>query len=250
MRSVPASFWNIYEALVDPIPAKIAVISVSQGRRWTYVEAETGVGMALSDTSGSCLGYENSENISLRELASWIRSWDFSKASIGLAAVNAFWNQPSACDRNFAPTSRIERDSLSDWVSMVYAGKSVLTVGHFSFVDKLAESCKLQILERNPGPGDLPDTACEVLLPSQDLVLITAATLVNKSFVRLSQLVQGDAILLGPSTPLCPEFCSHGMTQLSGLLVRDSESLMRHIRTGASREVFKGSLTKPMAVRL
>ncbi len=250
MKLEKALFWSIYEALLDPIPADIKVVSVCQGRRWTYVEAESGVGMALSDTSGVREPFQNPEKLKLKDLAGWVRSWDFSKASIGLAAVNAFWNQDLQSNLSFPATTRIQRDSLSQWVCETYAGKSVTAVGHFSFVPKLAESCELSILERSPGPGDLPDTACEVLLPDQDLVLITAATLVNKSFVRLSQLVKGDAILLGPSTPLCPGFANHGISQLSGLIMRETTQLMDQIRTGASREIFQGNLTQPLSVRL
>ena len=60
-------------------------------------------------------------------------------------------------------------------------GKKVAVVGRFPDLDAFNDVCRLIVLERNPGEGDLPDPACEYVLPEQDFVFITATTIINKT---------------------------------------------------------------------
>jgi uncharacterized protein (DUF4213/DUF364 family) len=60
-------------------------------------------------------------------------------------------------------------------------GKRVAVIGHFRDLERIAAVCHLSILERRPEPGDLPDTACEFVLPEQEVVIMTATTLINKT---------------------------------------------------------------------
>jgi uncharacterized protein (DUF4213/DUF364 family) len=65
--------------------------------------------------------------------------------------------------------------------------------------------CNLSILERRPQPDDLPDSAREYILAEQAIVVLTAATLINKTMPRLLALSNGAQIVVaGPTTPLHP----------------------------------------------
>jgi uncharacterized protein len=64
-------------------------------------------------------------------------------------------------------------------------GKKVAVVGHFQGLERIAEICNLSVLERRPQPGDYPDPACEYILREQEVVIITASTLINNTMPRL-----------------------------------------------------------------
>jgi uncharacterized protein (DUF4213/DUF364 family) len=104
-------------------------------------------------------------------------------------------------------------------------GKKAAVVGHFHHLETtLGGVAELSILEKRPVPGDYPDSACEFLLPSQDYVLATGETFINKTFPRLLALSQETAfILVGPSVPLAPFLLDCGVRDLQGFVVTDPE---------------------------
>ena len=82
-------------------------------------------------------------------------------------------------------------------------GKKVAVVCHVMGLERVAEICTLWILERKPQPRDLPDSACEYILAEQDIVVMTASTLINKTMPRLQALSGGAQIMVaGPTTSL------------------------------------------------
>jgi uncharacterized protein (DUF4213/DUF364 family) len=106
-------------------------------------------------------------------------------------------------------------------------------------LDTLTDICQLTVLERNPGPNDLPDPACEYVLPEQDFVFITATTITNKTMPRLLQLSRSASVfLVGPSTPFTPLLFNHGINTLAGTVVLDPESVWSAAQEGAARSVF------------
>ena len=57
-----------------------------------------------------------------------------------------------------------------------------VVVGHFPHLAAIAEYADVAVLERAARADmDLPDTACEYLLPDADLVVMTGMTLANKT---------------------------------------------------------------------
>ncbi len=86
-------------------------------------------------------------------------------------------------------------------------------------------------------------------LPSVPLGIITSATLANKSLCEYLPYLEKipEVILMGPSTPLCPEVFRHTpITWLSGVLVKDSELLFRLVCEGKGTPAFfkRGALNK------
>src|SRR5438045_2570395 len=76
------------------------------------------------------------------------------------------------------------------------AGPTVV-VGRFPGLDEKLPGAL--VLERNPGPRDLPEAAAERVLPTARRVIITASTLANHSLPRLLALARrAEVSVIGP----------------------------------------------------
>jgi uncharacterized protein (DUF4213/DUF364 family) len=229
--------WALYDALIDPIPQTLRVDETVSGEGWIYVRSGDRVGLAMNlacvhntETRPrmlpqSCVG------MPLKEMAAAAKSWNFAEAGLGVAALNAFWNSPE-----HPPVARaLEGDgaeAFEAWADRV-RGKKVAVIGHFPYLEKtLKDTASLSILEKRPGPGDYPDSACDFLLPEQDFVFATGVTVINKTVVRLLELSRRQGLILaGPTTPLAPLLFDFGARDLQGLVVTDPE-LCRDLVTG------------------
>jgi uncharacterized protein (DUF4213/DUF364 family) len=233
--------WDIYDALIEGIPPDYRVDEVLRGDRWTMVRSGDGIGLAMTlhertrpDTL--CSKDLSCEGMPLAELATAVKSWNFGEASLGMAAINAYWNSPK---HDFVAHALEMGDTkaFNAWRNRV-AGKKVAVIGHFSHLEQtLGDICDLSVLEKRPCPGDFPDSACEFLLPSQDFVFATGVTFTNKTLPRLLELAGDRGIILtGPSVPLAPLLFDRGALDLQGFVVTDP-GLCRAVVSGENREL-------------
>ena len=233
--------WEFYDTLIDGIPPDYRVDEAFVGPYWTMVRSGAGLGLAMTlrdATRPTVLPMPvdgaSYRGIPLAELAGAAKSWNLTEASAGLAAVNAYWNSP---EREAVRKALAGGDSeaFSAWRDRA-AGKKVAVIGHFPRLEKtLGEVCELSILEKRPTMGDYPDSACEFLVPSQDIVFATGVTLVNKTRPRLLELSGSSGIILtGPSVPLAPQLLDMGVIDLQGFVVTDPDLCAGIIRGGAS----------------
>lgn len=208
------SKWELYDALIEKIPADIKVEYFCQGVHWTIVRSEnrTGIAMTIRQKGPRIMdGSSNLEGMPLKDAAALIKSWDYYEASIGMAALNCFYNTPEKV-RNLGGFESMdlskltEADRIKNEVFNTFydnlKGKKVAVVGHFPDLEKRLEGqCELSILEREPQSGDYPDPACEYIMEDQDHVFITGTTLTNKTLPRLLELIPKKAKLnlVGPS---------------------------------------------------
>ena len=88
-------FFALYEALIDGVKCTEPVRNTLLGERWALVETEAAAGMAMF-TDGRSIEpmFPTMEGLPLCKAAEAVRSWNFEEASLGLAAVNAFYNTP------------------------------------------------------------------------------------------------------------------------------------------------------------
>lgn len=225
--------WELYDELIEGIPADLTAQEILICRARTMVRSELGCGMAMTLDSGAFPSAISGNLVgrSLRDLASLIKSWNFVDASVGLAAMNAYYNSESqvralqARISQMCPDNKNQTEDAFLYYQPLVAGKKVATIGHFAYLDRrFAPICDLSILERIQQAGDYPDSACEYILQEQDFVFITGATLINKTLPRLLQ-VCGDAqvILCGPSTVMSPVLFAHGVDDLAGFMVQDAD---------------------------
>lgn len=239
--------WALYKDLIAGVPDDIGVLDVAIGNHWIYVEAESGCGMALTVNSGrGTLGLEGRlSHITLKDLACQCTSWNFLEASVGVAALNAWYSTP---DNARAVGMKIEDKATNDGFDLYHGlctGRNVTVVGHFPLIERMQDDCNLTILEREPRDDDVPDSGCEYIIPHQDFTFLTGITLTNKTMPRLLQLAQkGSTILVGPSVVPAPVLYEYGVDCMAGSVIEDSEKAKRAIMHGATSNVFKHGVQK------
>jgi uncharacterized protein (DUF4213/DUF364 family) len=157
--------------------------------------------------------------------------------SVGVAAINAL----------LPPLIQDVVDTNAEEVIASHGfEKRVVLVGRFPFIPRLRTRVgELTVLELNPNPGELPETAAQDVIPAADVVAITGLTLINHSLENLLKLCSPQAriILLGPSTPLSPVLFDYGVDLLCGSIVTDIEPVLRAVSQGANfRQVHRAGV--------
>ncbi|HVJ49965.1 DUF364 domain-containing protein [Desulfitobacterium sp.] len=236
--------WEIYDDLINGIPENFMTDELICGYPHAYVRSGNGSGIAgirLIETRMPILT-KNLIGTPLREVATCVKSWNFIEATVGLAAINAYYNNPQVARENgvqFSEAKRVE-DRMFDPFIMSQnevRGKKVAVLGHFPYLDRLLEPiCDLVIIESNPEEGDYPISASEYLLPECDYVYLTSSCIVDKSLPRLLELSKNaqQITLVGPGTPLAPPLFDYGIGDLSGFIIKDNLRAFR-IVAGAER---------------
>lgn len=208
------SKWDLYDSLIEEIPSGLKVDYFCQGVHWTIVRSgeDTGIAMTIRQKGPKILKeVSNLEGMALKDVAVLIKSWDYYEASIGMAALNCFYNTSENVRRlggfesvdlsNLSEEDKIKNEAFNVFYDHL-EGKKVTVIGHFPDLERRLEGqCELSILEREPQSGDFPDPACEYILEEQDHVFITGTSLTNKTLPRLLNLIpeKTKLNLVGPS---------------------------------------------------
>lgn len=139
--------WRLYDALIDGIPDDVAVTRLCLGAAWTYVEAESGMGVAMTCTGGGAPTTESPlVGRPLREVAGLAKSWNWGEATLGVAALNAWYTRRELLDPLGATyddegAQPLDHERAADAFA-VYAskmpGKKACVVGHFPHVERIA----------------------------------------------------------------------------------------------------------------
>ena len=234
--------WELYARLIEPIDpaAKATSCLVST---WTVVDCkDEGMGLAMTYRGGAHDDNPLTGIVGrpLRELAANLKSWDLRKASVGMAAVNAFHNSPQRVGSWLKrPVEELASSGVFSSMLEQIAGKKVAVIGHFPGLEAARKCSDLVILERNPSEDDVPDFAAEYVLPDRDYVFITGTTLTNKTLPRLLELSANAFVaLVGPSVPLAPWWFDHGVDMLAGTVVMDRPRVWQAALEGAHKGIF------------
>ena len=174
------------------------------------------------------------------DLVKWLKSSNATARTVALATLNALIELPDAA---------VDSDILD--LLAINTTDSVGMVGYFGpLVQAIKErSRSLHIFERTPIPDDnvLPESRAPELLPECQVVIVTATTLLNRTFDGLLEhcTIAREIVLLGPSTPFLPEtFSRRGVTILSGIQVVDAPQILRIISEGGGTRQFRGAVRK------
>lgn len=214
--------WQIYDNLIATLPTDITVVDFGIAPHWAWLRtSDEHIGIAaVYPGDGRPVASRSPIGRSLRDVASLSKAWNFSEAGVGVAAINAWHNRPfSGMDD--------EPDAFEAHAHDC-AGKRIGVIGHFPRLPQLfSEALELRIFERNPRPGDYPDSAAEFLISDLDVLFITGSALVNKTLPRLLELARGiPVILVGPSTPVHPALFDAGVTTLSSFIPTNPAGLL------------------------
>ena len=220
------------EELIAALPDAVCG-TVIVGYNWTLVDWELGTGLASTPRKGVD-GARTTESTGsyagqpLRTLARLSRSANPYERTIGCAAINAGLNRH---DLEGSAGNGLE----------VPAGDPgrVVVIGRFpGLADRLPDAV---VLERTPGPGDLPAEAASEVVPGCSHLLITASAWANASLSGLLALASGARVsLVGPGTPLAPSIMArYGIHRLGGFVATDPDGLRRSVAEGAGVRQFR-----------
>lgn len=222
-------FFELYDILLAGIDTDAVITNTLMGDCWTAVETDNHFGMAMTtpvDTAPRMLDRDYC-GTPLKQLAATAKSWNLTEAGFGMAAVNAFYNTPAKLGKlgAYEPFDNYCTDGVD------LKDKRIGFIGHLNMPSSVYEQAKeVLILERNPRPGDYPDSACDFLLPQCDVVIMTASTLVNKTLPHLLDLCKNAyTILAGPSCPMCPGLLELGIDRIAGLVITDVDGMKNKI---------------------
>jgi uncharacterized protein (DUF4213/DUF364 family) len=233
---------SVLDELLASLPAEEAVLrDVRVGPFWTVVWTEMGAGLASTQRdahtphghslirwAGDLLDY------AAGELAGLVRSKSPMEAALGMAALNGLLEADEAAltDRN-----------ASEEICQRGAGRRVVIAGHFPIIPKVRRLARhLDVLELDPGPGELAAEAAAEVIPQADVVALTGTSLVNKTFEDLVQHCRPDAfvLVLGPTAPLSPVLFDYGVDVIAGTQVIDPLEAMRVAGQGAIFRQMRG----------
>lgn len=245
--------WELYDKLIAGVPEELHVKRAVAGSFWTAVESELGVG--VSGTAKSMtrppLARFTLEGAPLRQVAALSRSWNFVEASIGVAALNAYYNSPEIARENGVLFDEGD-DRLND-PYIVYRNfvrdKKVACIGSNSTVVEslLKDVAEVSLLGEEF--GSFPVQAADYLLPEQDLVYLPCYSEITKELPRYLSLCQNTvAVVCGPSITMSPLLFDYGAFDLAGLVITDADVAFESACGTAVKKMFaageKASLRK------
>lgn len=234
------NMWEIYDSLIDEIPGSITVTGVVEGEVWTAVRTSRDtVGIAMTtdrECTGRIIADESYVGRTLREVAGLVKSWNLREASIGMAAVNAYYNTKDRLDRL---DLRQKQEGHSTF-GMDVAGKNIVMIGALKSRKVLeAQGAKVTVLEREDKPDTLPDSAAEYVVPGCDILVITASAFINKTLPRLLELGRGSVVVVaGPSAPMAPQLVGHGIDRVAGMAVTKCAQMFDFAASGRAGQPY------------
>lgn len=233
--------YRIYDLIAERAASSAAVEEVLIGLTWTLACSEAGSGLAMSPMmqtrtlpwSGALTGK------SVDQLLPWLRSWNPYESTVAMALANSVINAHSPLLQQACRINSSGNLAVFEFFAPLLKGQKVVVIGRYPGLEKLQQEFDITVLERQPGEGDLPDTACEYLLPEADWVFLTATSLLNKTFPRLAELSKNAAlVLMGPTVPWLSDLAEFGVDFIAGVQVDDAGQLRRTVAEGGGTRIF------------
>ena len=243
-RVTKSRYQQVYPLLLDNLDATSRIEDMILGLTWTYCRSE-GAGLAMGpEQADRTLPWSGTlRGRALLEIAQWITSWNPIEAAVAMAAINSSINHRNPLQAQatpIAPQGIPANLSVFEHFLPQLKGKKVAVVGRYPGLDRYQSCCDMTVLERHPQTGDLPDQACEYVLPESEWVFMTASTLTNKTFPRLAELAKdSQLVLMGPTVPWLSELVDFGVDYLAGVVVRDEEQLKHTVAEGGGTRIFE-----------
>lgn len=194
----------IYDSLIKGIPECVTASFVAVGPHITIVESDgfTGIAGTVIDENRPRTESAPYSGKSLRSLAELIYSWNFTEASIGLAAICAFYNRT---DTGVSASFRYLKRETS--------GKYVVITKQAPYITKHLSDCQLSAVSRTPEIGEFLYTATEELCPKADYVILDGDAIVSKELPHLMEISKSsELILAGFGVPLSDVFRKQGIS--------------------------------------
>lgn len=239
---------DLYDALIEGIPEDEPLDEVMSTHSGAMVKSRGNLGFSefrYEKDTRPMIDSGNKTGKTLRELAAAVKSWNFTEAAMGVAAMNAYYNSREMAEKNgllLSSGRRAEDRNADPFIAhqSAAAGKKVVVLGHFPYMEKLLKPiCDLRIVDRFPYQGDYPETAAEYLVPDSDFVFIGVMYFLDKSLPRILELA-GDAYvgLVGPVTVMSPVLFDYGVDELDGFILKDVPMMERIQKEQESGKIY------------
>jgi len=223
--------FSYYDLIISNMERGTRVERLVHGISWTAAVLSDGRAGVAMHTEGDIAPrmLQRLEGLDAKDAAEAVKSWNFEEASEALAVINAYFNTPERLNElNARSSGQALEDYPSKGKKICFIGKIVRNSG--LSIERLESGKDLFILEREPKPGTLPDSACEFIIPKCDAVLITGSAAINKTLPRLLELCKGRyTALTGPSVTMCPALLEMGINSLNGSVITDVDGLLEGI---------------------
>lgn len=190
--------WNFYDELYMGIPSGIRVEGCVVGKLWTTVRANGNIGVArtlgaaddadLNELAQSMVG------CFLRDVANVLKWNSLLRASVGVAAMNAFYNR----------ADRVKELSAPPAFQNELCGKHVVVIGDLPNLEAgLKDGCDLTVLPL-PESMELGDGYTEAM--KADFVFVSGEALINRALpALLAEVGENTKVsLAGASVPAAP----------------------------------------------
>ncbi|MEM9538077.1 MAG: DUF364 domain-containing protein [Cyanobacteria bacterium P01_E01_bin.42] len=234
---------TIYDLLIEKSAGQTPIQEIIIGLTWTLCQAD-GMGLCMSPAiptrtlpwSGTLVDRP------IAEIAPWVRSWEPYPATVGMAVINAAINAHSTLLEKATPIALAGSSNLAVFEHFLplIRGKKVAVIGRYPGLNRYESELEMTVIERQPRDRDLPDPACEYILPESDWVFLTGTSLVNKTFPRLVELSQNARlVLMGPTVPWLSEFAEMGVNYLAGVTVFNPKALRQTVAEGGGVRIFE-----------
>jgi len=230
-----------YETLIENIPPHLNVLEFFSGSSASAVVTEIGVGVSetVPDTRTPRL-YAGATPVRLKTFAGMVRSRNFAEASLGLAAINAYYNNTLPVGIASEGKRTGGTDSLHSLKCDV-AGKRAILVGHSEIIEQIFdEDGALTVISNHASVlGGLPLAAAGFVCPDCDVVLADEKCLIRKQLPRLIGCTDY-LILAGLGIPAATFFGVDTIRSLLFYTVTDSADTLHLVRKGAAiRDIAK-----------
>ena len=226
--------FELYERLIEEIPAGIPVEQICSGSSLTAVCADSGIGLCetvvdhrRSMTLDSTCRYD------LQTLATYAQSWNYVEASIGMAAINCYYNNAHRLMELGLALNPVRRNPYR-LLKRTLDNRKVAVIGRSLILEKALEGAvHLSVLVENPtGAADYPDSAVEFILEDQDAVFADGRAFVQKKKARI-QSHSNQLICHGIGVPLCD---MPGIHAVWGFAALNPAEVLRQVQLGVSME--------------
>ncbi len=170
-------------------------------------------------------------------MAELFLSKDLLEASIGISVINALSPETGGSPGDLLDHLEITPE---DTVSMVgFFGPLIPEIKR--------KTGRFYVFDKSGREGALPPEEMKKHLPLSTIVLVTATTLINKTFEDIIELSRSarEICLLGPSSPLYPHIMGdYGVTILAGVKVKDPDKVLLVVSQGGGTRNFKNAVEK------
>ncbi len=239
---------RLYECMLDYCSATRKIERIGIGQVWTVCQTKklgkyySGLAMSPAVAVRTLKWSGELSGKSLKDVARGILEWEPFQATVAMSVLNCSINNNRYIPEGQLLDVKTANANLTVFEHFLPRLKEqkVVVIGHYPGIEPYVEQFGWQVLERMPQLGDLPDTACEFLLPEADWVFLSASAIINKTFPRLAELSRNaKTVLMGPTVPWLPELYEFGIDYLAGVEVYDGEALFRTAIEGGGVRIFE-----------